>query len=227
MKLRKTLFILVILLASFQISFGQENPKAELIDEFGKILCEDAIGRLDSFFANLQNNPDSTGYIIIYADKNSIIEGFDFEHTIKNHIVFRKVDEKQFVIIRGEKRDNIKIEFWKVPAGADKPSYTEEKWTQTINNPDKAFVFGIVHIDDVCFSFNSKVFAEFLIANPNLRGHIVIYNKSKKEAQKESKEWLEVFTNEFKVPRRQLRIYFSKNRDYPGVELWLVPQKKK
>ena len=71
MKSQKMFLALIILFASFQICFGQVVPKAERIDEFGIITCEDFLARLDNFFIALNNEPSLTGYAIIYAEKGS------------------------------------------------------------------------------------------------------------------------------------------------------------
>lgn len=227
MKTQKIIFVLVILLASLQISFGQEKPEAVLVDEFGVITCEEVMARLDSFFIDLANNPDSTGYIVIYPDKTSTKEGISYERWIKGFSAFRKFVEKRFVIIHGEKRDTTAIEFWRVPPGADVSFYKEEKWVSTFPKANKAFVFASLHIEDVCPTFNPGDYADLLLSDASLRGHIVIFNKSRREAQKEAQEWLTTLTKDYKVPRNRLRVFFAKNRSAPDVEFWIVPKKKK
>src|SRR5215213_6099074 len=118
MKLPKVHLFLIILFASFQISFGQEKPEAVLLERFGSITCEDLLARLDQFSTDLNNNPDSTGYIVIHPEKDSLREAIRNFTYIKGHWYFRKLDETRFVIIKGEEKDVLDIEFWRLPPGA-------------------------------------------------------------------------------------------------------------
>ena len=49
--------------------------------------------RLDTFFAELPNNPNNQGYIINYGTDKEIAER---ERLITNHIEFRKFDQKPY-----------------------------------------------------------------------------------------------------------------------------------
>lgn len=66
MKLYKNLFVLIILFVTIQICFGQEKPKAELIDEFGDTSCENLIAGQDFLLSSLQSDPTAVGYAVIY-----------------------------------------------------------------------------------------------------------------------------------------------------------------
>lgn len=96
-------------------------PKAQLIDEFGKMPNDDIRGRLDAFFADLSNNPNSQGYIILYgADKDMNTR----EKLVVNHINFRNFDRSRITIVRGGTHESggVYTKLYRVPPGADNPT---------------------------------------------------------------------------------------------------------
>ena len=227
MKLRKIFLFLTILFAAFQISFGQEKPVAVLLDQFGRITCEDLLARLDQFSTDLNNNPDSTGYIVIHPEKDSFKKAIPYVTWIKGHWTFRKLDETRFVIIKGEEKDLLDIEFWRLPTGADESFYKGEKWIAESAKVKKAFLFTSLNTESICPTFNPKDFAALLLSDTSLRGHIVIISNSQKVSQKTAQEWLSRLTQQYKVPRNRLKVFFVKRKDAFDAEFWIVPTKKK
>lgn len=88
-------------------------------DEFGALNRDDVRGRLDTFFIELQNDPNSRGYIINYGpakDKAARVK------IINDHIKFRKVDPSRITIVDGGEGDGtISTKLYRVPAGAPNP----------------------------------------------------------------------------------------------------------
>lgn len=82
---------------------------------------------------------------------------------------------------------------------------------------------------NLCPTLSPKHYADYLRANPNMRGHIVVFDKSIREAKKEGENWLKILTEEYNVSRNRLRVFYSKKHPYidSATEFWLVPQKKK
>ncbi|HEX9961724.1 MAG TPA: hypothetical protein VGB00_12365 [Pyrinomonadaceae bacterium] len=227
MKFVKALLILLILLVSSQFCSGQEKSEAILFDRFaGDLPCGDIMGRTDNFlYELLKNDPKSQGYVIIYPEKNSLKTGLRLERIISGNIYVRRFNKSRITIIRSKKQDASSMaEFWKVPFGAAKPSFVEEKWSETPIT--KSFIFRSIWGDDACPTFIPENYANLIKDNLYLRGHIVIFNKSKKDARKEMKQWLELFAKEYKVPRNRLKFFFSKNGGMPDVEFWIVLTKK-
>ena len=74
MQSHKTSFVLIILLVSFQVIFGQEKSKTELVDEFPNLPCDPLLSRTDGFVFLLQNEPTATGYIVIYGEKGKQLQ---------------------------------------------------------------------------------------------------------------------------------------------------------
>lgn len=228
MKLVKSSFIILILLTSIAVCFGQEKSEALLIDKFGNLTCGDIMARTDILLHELFEDPNSQGYVIIYPEKNSAKKALRLERIINASIYMRRFDKNRIIVIRS-KENNYKeatVEFWKVPFDAEKPFFVEEEWVDSATALTKPFIFGSIWNDDACPLFIAEKYANLIKDKPNLRGHIVVFNPSKKEARNDMKEWLKLFTEEYKVPRDRLKIFFGKNNDIPDlVEFWIVPQK--
>ena len=64
--MRKSLIVIVLVwFGSLAISgFGQEVPRAVLVDEHGRLPCDDLLGRLDAYFAELAGKPAAQGVVV-------------------------------------------------------------------------------------------------------------------------------------------------------------------
>ena len=93
---------------------------AKLIDEFGKLPNDDIRGRLDTFFTELQNNPNNQGYIINYGTDKEIAAR---EKIITNHINFRKIDRSRITLVRGgDTGGGVNTKAYLIPPGAANPN---------------------------------------------------------------------------------------------------------
>lgn len=228
MKLQRILFVWTILFASVPLYLGQEKPKAGLADKFGNIVCEDFSARTDALFQyHLWNDPTSTVYVVFYPAKNFSRKIFEFERMIKRKLHLSKIDKTRLKIIRGVKRDSFEGEFWVVPSGADKPDFEGEEQLETLPDLTKPFIFDSAADEGVCPTFIPEQYADLIKENADVRGHIVIFDSSKINRRETANYWLETFTKELKVPRNRLKIFFAKDKNFPYVEFWLVPRKKK
>jgi hypothetical protein len=232
MKLKIIFFILTVFPVCAQLCPAQTEkpPKAVLVDKFLEQPFGSTIARIDNFVVHLSYNPNSDGYVVIYPEKNSIKQSFRREKRYKEIIINRfyqvsGLDEKRFLIVRGEEKEEMEIELWEVPTGAEKPFSVLEIWQEKPRNLSKAFIFGSEDIEEAYPDFAPRRFAKLLNENPNLRAHIVIFNKSKKEQRAEMQNWLKLFTEDYKLPSRRLKFFFAKNNGRPDVEFWIVPQK--
>ncbi len=82
---------------------------------------DDIRGRLDAFFADLSNNPNSQGYIILYGSDRDMNTR---EKLVINHINFRNFDRSRITIVRGGMHDSggVYTKLYRVPPGADNPT---------------------------------------------------------------------------------------------------------
>lgn len=226
----KISFLFLILFASVQICSAQEKPQAVLFYKFGHVVEESFYAFIDTFLSEIQGDKNYQGYVVIHPTKNSVKRNFirerRYETIIESKISLQKFDKNRIFIVRGDERDETEIELWKVPHGAEKPFSVEEKWAEILPDLSKAFVFANVYIDEIFPNFIPEFYADHIKNNGNLRGHIVIFNKSKTEALREANRWLKILTVDYKVPRNRFKVFIGKNNNSVDAEFWLVPQKK-
>jgi hypothetical protein len=92
-------------------------------DEFPSVAFDDDKARFDNLAIELQNSPDSTAYIIIYAGKNSRRGQADLlgKRSMDYLTVTRGVGSQRLIFINGGYRDSDFIEIWLCPPGAHPP----------------------------------------------------------------------------------------------------------
>jgi hypothetical protein len=92
-------------------------------DEFPSVAFDDDKARLDNLAIELQNSPDSTGYLFVYSGKNSKIGQADrLGARALDYITnTRGIDSQRIIVINGGYRDSDYYEFWLVPQGAQPP----------------------------------------------------------------------------------------------------------
>ncbi len=121
----KAIFTILFLLAAALSGFAQENPRAELNGEYGSIGCDHAGAYFDNFLVGLRDRPGLRGYAVIYPKKGMLKEASWIKKRIEGRIFFRKFDKARITIVEGEERDDLRVQLWLVPAGAEKPEFKE------------------------------------------------------------------------------------------------------
>lgn len=224
MKSQKIIILLIFVFVCFQIHPSQGVPKAELIDNFSRISCDDFLMRLDVFYGELLNDPTSQGYVVIYGDNADLRIKLVYELWTGGSIRFRNFDVNRIKIIRGIETRELNIQLWKIPAGGEKTDFKEAGWDFTFAPKTKPYIFYDEFNDQICSSVPfEKVYAEYLNANPNAFGHIVIYGKSRRNYQRQKNETQILLKD---APQNRLR-FFQIRDERENVEYWLVPRKKK
>jgi len=220
----------VILLAAVQFCFGQEKPRAVLVDKFDQLICENMEARFDQLFIELQNDPSSTGYVVIYSGEKSFRKRFLYEIEFISHLKWRKFSTERIKVIHLAEGDRFGIELWKVPRGADDPFSAHQEVEYSLASLTKATVFGN-KFSEGCFTFDAELYSNYLKANPLLRGNIVVYEKSPGKARKSGKDTVNKLVKKFHIARDRLRVFYGNYQEYflgySDVEYWLVPVKKK
>lgn len=233
MKIIKTSFSLILLFTILQFSFGgQQKPKAELIYELGTVGgCEYYWSSIDVLLDKLVDENESVGYIVLYGDKDNVIQTLIYKEWVAGHLKRRKFsdrfktfDEKRLKVVRGEPSSNLRIEMWKVSNNAEKPFKFNTNFEYSLSI-EKPLIFYDAEFDagGLCPYLDfRKVFADFLEANPNLYGNVVIYEKSLSNFHKAKKEMLKDMKN---ISQNRLRFFHSTNMFKGKYELWFIPNK--
>lgn len=224
MKTKKIILLLLVLFIFFQFCLAQETPKAILFDEFDGRSCDDFSARIDNFYLELNNNLTSQGYVIFYGNNDELEKKLRYEMMFDGTVKFRKYDKTPIIKIRNEETGNAKVQLWIVPAGAEKPAFSETKWDFTLRPDTKPFIVYADYYDSICSSGSYyPIYSEYLLGNPKARGNIVISKKSFRAFLKTKKEVLKQLPD---VSEKRLK-FFHVRGEGAGFELWIVPPKKK
>ncbi len=232
-------FTFIILILSFSV-YSQNTNEVKLIDELGKPCSEDLSARYDSFLTELQNTPNSKGYIIFNGEISQEGTNLRFIEILKRHLEFRKFDENRIVLIRGENLKDMNIQFWLMPNDSNPPKveklYSNEKITspkmfQRIvaefnkNYGNENEFFDSFSGNWGCdFAPNLKDYAEVLKSYNNLTGYIIIYG-SKTQSKKRIKNFaVKQLITKYKIAKNRLRTVYGENREESEIELWFVPK---
>jgi hypothetical protein len=119
----------LLLACAWSASIPAQEPAhrdAIKFDEYGRVGGCDHSARLDNFAIQLQNEPNATGYILIYGPEG---DGWGTRHTlfeiINNYLVnSRGISEERIKLIHGGRNLNLrelKVELWIAPQGAAAP----------------------------------------------------------------------------------------------------------
>jgi hypothetical protein len=231
----KSLQIFFLLIFSYQFIFSQEKPKAELIDELSlPTNCCDLGNRLMNIreYERFKNNEDSNLYLVING-KSNILRALMFErfYVGMTKSSFYNLNEERVKFIRTSKSNELKIEFWIAPKDADISFLNRNPLDLSELEIEKPQVFyNSFDVGGDCHEFGvNKHFSEILLANQELRGHIVIFDSSAKQFNQTEKQLLNEISEKLNVTRNQLRTFFIKQpkNNMPYYELWLVPKKSR
>ncbi|HEY3102422.1 MAG TPA: PEGA domain-containing protein [Pyrinomonadaceae bacterium] len=98
-------------------------PECRMFDQFPSIAFDDTKARLDNLAIELQNAPDATAYIFVYAGRTSRAGQADaLGRRAQEYLVNdRGVDARRINVINGGYRDQDFIEIWICPPGAKAP----------------------------------------------------------------------------------------------------------
>ena len=110
--------------ADCAVSIPLPKMVSRRFDEFPDISRNDEKARLDNFGIELQNDPTSTGYVIVYpgrASKRAEVQDH-FGRVVDYLVNSRGMDASRIKTIEGPKRDQLHVELWVTPQGATAPN---------------------------------------------------------------------------------------------------------
>lgn len=98
-------------------------PQCRKFDEFPNIARNDEKARLDNYAIELQNDPTSTAYVIVYPGQQGKAGDVQLHETraVDYLVNSRGIDKRRIVTIIGPTRPNLMIELWTCPQGARSP----------------------------------------------------------------------------------------------------------
>jgi len=208
---------------------AQDAPKPLLLDEHGELPCDDLLVRWDAFYADLHANPNSTGLISIATLPEKRRDGVFLKAWIERYTHFRGFDLSRFRIVRTTADMDMRINYWRIPAGAAEPVLDIDD-SYEIPRTVKPFMFAREEEFEMveCSERDGGRFLwTFLKANPSARANLVFRNRSIRAAKRRS---VEVSNNlvSHGVARHRIRVFLLKqarlpeNRK-PNSEFWYLP----
>jgi hypothetical protein len=206
---------------------GQGPPKAVLVDEFGRVRCEDLSGRLDVFIAELNKDPSSIGYVAV----SSAPELAWRERFIDGYARYRAFDESRLVPVRVTLETPNQTQMWRVPAGAELPVETETmiETSAVVNKPRKYRLSSDFVHGGPCYTGPPfRLMSKHLKMHPEYSGNIAIGSPSYKTFRKARDEIRESFQKDYNVNPSRLRFFWIRTLYDPAIyELWLVRRKSR
>jgi len=110
--------------ADCAISIPIPKLNSRKFDEFPDISRNDEKARLDNFGIELQNDPTSTAYVIVYPGRSGKRD--EVQHHAGRIVEYlvnsRGLDKSRIVTLVGPARDALQVELWLTPQGATPPN---------------------------------------------------------------------------------------------------------
>lgn len=209
------------------IVYSQNQQTPILFDEFGAIQCGDLQARTDAFIVELNNRKDFVGLVIIYPELNSPRDGSSYYRILISNMHLRRFDDKRVSIVAGEAGKELRAQFWIYPKDGDRPEIDATKWPVPAIDRTKPLLFGSENESMVCPTFVPRLYAEFLLDNPETIGRIEIFGPDKNSRQSFSEMYIEELVDKYRVPRDRIEVVFKRKKGITYGNFWVVPQGKK
>lgn len=105
------------------VQIPPELPVCRKFDEFPAIARDDEKARLDNYAIELQNDPASTAYVIVYPGQKG--KPGEVQAHITRAVDYlansRGIDKRRIITIIGPTRSDLAVELWVCPQGAKTP----------------------------------------------------------------------------------------------------------
>ncbi len=221
---------ILLLILSVGIS-GQDEAKAVLVDEHGRLACDDLLGRLDSYFAELDKIPRSIGVVVLSSPKAEKRLAVFRQYFIEAHAKDRKFESSRLKYVRANSGDELSVQLWRIPPRAAEPDVSNVDMSYSLPIGIRPFILGgeYTYGDGICPEVDdAPVFAYFLKDNPDSRGNIVVRDRSIVKATQRAKKIRREFRVRYGIPSSRLRFFPRKasvpeNNLEPIVEYWYLP----
>ena len=164
----------ILLLACFSISgfavFGQERPVQ--LDEFGPVTNDALMARVE-YFANEILEKNSDGFAIL---RGPPLMKYLMRRKIEGCLRWRGRPIDQLKFVYGEDREDLRVYFWKVPKGSELAPYSDQTFDYRLPQLKAPVELSSSSAtDEYCpIYFDIDWYSKFLVANPSLRGKVVI-----------------------------------------------------
>jgi hypothetical protein len=221
-----SLRIVSLLIVAFAaVGFSQPVSTAVQVDEFFDVNCEFQRGVFDILLGELKDSPELYGVIVIHGTPDNPVLPYKQKFTIINHLKFRGFDTSRVHIRLGNSEPRFRTELWKSPP-QDLKRFEEKPWDYKLTNLYRPI---LVHADSWIdgigcgwFSPDLKFYSEFLLANNNLIGRVIVRDRSIRNYNRVRSRIIRELKSKYKVATNRLEFAYLKS-DRSDVEYWYVP----
>jgi hypothetical protein len=230
--------MLTSLLLSNAVVLAKPDNAPRKFDSYGAIACDDAMAHVDAFAIELQNEPNTLGYVVVYPERNGL------PGRVQNYMDFatsylemtRGIPRNRLNTMWGEYRDRLTTELWTAPRGSSPPVVSgaqsldntrslkfDEGFADysTYKGEQSLWTYDLCGLGAVYFT----AFARQLQSEQHSIGRIIIHPEyGKRTSRARIMAYLlrtEMVKNQHTDSRR-IVIVNGTRRKIPMVELWLV-----
>ena len=214
---------------------------ARKFDEFGDLMMSDIMARVDNFAIQLQQEPTTRGFIIIYRSRRDLF-GLNnrLAGRMKAYMVnSRGIDSSRVVTVDGGVAEALIQELWIVPPGTTPTPRASANSSQLIDT-DSAWKFDEYYyplLEDYDegdgYSVSSlEAFADVLKKYPTTLAYIIAYPQysraRRSDPPKTSARMLRAVKGDlvtrYNVDPSRIRLMNGGHRKLRQIELWVVPR---
>lgn len=249
---RESLLGLAIILAALgpllfpdpALAQDKPQPGARKFDEFGDVQFSDLKARLDNFAIQLQQEPGTRGFIIVYRNRRDI-PGISSRYALraKDYTVSnRGIPKERVVTVDGGPAACFTYELWIVDPGAA-PKPRADAYSRIFIDTDSALKFDEIHyaLRSDLGEYDASVpgitpeeleaFAAALRQHPRARAHVIAYKQHQRDRRTDppgvSRQMLRSVRRDliklFGIAPARIKVADGGHRVWRQVELWLVP----
>ncbi len=200
------------------------------LDEFDHLPCDDWMGRIDRSLSDAIERPEMTLFVVSSVNPKQKYEGVITQRSMENYIRMRRFPKDRIKFVRTKSDQSLSFQIWLVPQDTNLSNFGAVDESLLLPDGIKPFLLlEEEEIEDpICPGINKQaMFADFLKANPESRGNIVIRQKSHNEASRLKNNQLKILTTTYKVPKERLRFFLvdpdPKQPYDPIIEYWFLP----
>ena len=239
--LPKIMIIVCVALALSSVAFTQTSVElARKFDEFGDIEASNLIARLDNLTVQVQNEPRSKAFLIVYRTRRDL-PGLSnrYAQRMRSYLVnSRGLPAERIVIVDGGVASCLCQELWIVlPGGAPKPrddaydnSYKppvykfDEHYYQIekITDPDMLSYWASAPEDLTSYL---EAFGEALLKDRKLVGYLVAF-RDERDNRRITNRMLRTerafLIKEFRIDPSRIKIVDGGYREWRTMELWIA-----
>ena len=228
-----------MLLFSSAVVAQTADSRARKFDEFGDIQASDLIARLDNLAIQLQNEPNSRGFLIVYRARRDM-PGLSnrYAHRMKNYLVHtRGIASERVATVDGGIAGCLTQELWIVsPGGAPQPrpdayfdtyqpsAYKFDEHSYSSPGAPDEIVYWQEPPDELLGYL--EAFAIELRKNPKFLGYLVAYRSAARDRAAVTQVMLRTERNflvrKLGVKPSQIKSIDGGTREWRAMELWIA-----